>query len=119
MLADYFFIDKLTNSLCCGLFYGFRYRPFGEIVHRCHYVPIPFLCYSQRSYYIYPYPLEGCFWFDRVQNIIRFGVPSSLTGVTGLYVSSNILVHFGPIIPFLNLLEDSFRTIMSSYWSFM
>src|SRR6266498_5404619 len=114
MFADYLFIDKFANSLRCSFFYGFRYRPFSEIVHSCHYVPIPFLCYGQRSYYIYSYPLEGCFWFDRVQNIIRFGVPSSLTGVTGLYISSNVLVYLRPIIPFLNLLENSFRTIMSS-----
>src|SRR6266496_3749754 len=119
MLADYLFIDELANGLCGCFFYGFRYRPFGEIVHSCHYVPIPFLCYGQRSYYIYPYPLEGCFWFDRVQNIIRFGVPPSLTGVTGLYVSSNIFVHLWPIISFLDLLEDSFGAIMSSCWSFM
>src|SRR6266511_1659467 len=119
VFADYLFIDKFANGLCCGFFYGFRYRPFGEVVHSCHYVSIPFFCYSQWSYYIYPYPLKGCFWFDRVQDIICFGVPSSLAGVTGLYVSPDIFVHFRLIVSFLDLLEDSFGTIMSPCWSFM
>src|SRR6266498_2639601 len=114
MLADYLFIDKFADGLCRGFFYGFRYRPFGEIVHSCHYVSISFLCYCQRSYYIYPYPLKGCLWFDQVQYIICFGISSSLTGITGLYISSNIFVHLRPIVPFLDLLENSFGAIMRS-----
>src|SRR6266540_6813205 len=119
MLADYLFIDKLPNGLCCSLFYGFRYRPFGEIVHSCHYVPISSPCYRKWSYYVYSYPLKGCLWFDRVQYIIRFEISSSLASIAGLYVSSNILVHLRPIVPFLDLLENSFSTIMSSCWFFV
>src|SRR6266540_4211745 len=114
VLADYLFIDKLADGLCCGFFYDFRYRPFSEIVHSCHYIPISLLCYCQRSYYIYPYPLEGRFWFDRVQYIICFRVPSSLASIAGLYISSDIFVHLGPIVPFLDLLKNSFNTIVSS-----
>src|SRR6266540_643347 len=119
MLADYFFIDKLTNSLCHGFFYGFRYQPFSEIVHSCHYVSIFLLCYNERSYYIYPYPLKGCLWFDQVQYIVCFRTSPLLASITGLYVSSDIFVHLGPIIPFLDLLEDSFSTIIGFCQSFV